>query len=83
MRDRRPCHGFAGPLGGGIGDHRDRSSLDCLIDETVAVRRLPVNGHENGSWLDLPRIVFHTMDAGVPVLGENLGAIQQMLEGHC
>ena len=83
MRHHRPGHCLARLLRRRVGDDRDRSGLNGLIDEAVAVGRFPAHRNENAPRLDLPRIVFHTTDVRVPAVAENLGAIQQMLEGHC
>ncbi len=83
MRYHGPSHPFARRLPGGIRNYRDRTRLNGLIDEAVAVGRLAPHGHERAPGLDAARIVFHTGDVRVPALAENLCAIQQMLEGHC
>ncbi len=83
MRHHGPGHAFARLLARRIRDHRDRTGLNRLVDEAIPVGRLAAHGHEHASRLDPARVVFHATDAGVPALGENLRAIQQMLEGHC
>ena len=83
VRYQRPRDSFARLFDRRIGDHRDGSRLDRLIDEAVAIGSFTVHGHEYAARLDPPRVIFHTGDVRVPALAEELGAIQQMLKSHC
>jgi len=77
-----PGHSFARFLRWRVGDNGHRAGLNRLVDEAVSVGGLPVHGHEHAPWLHPARVIFHTTDAWIPGLGEDLRALQQMLEGH-
>lgn len=78
-----PSDALARGLGRRVRDHRDRSALDRLIDEAIAVSSVPMHGHKNAAGFDSSRVVFHTADRRIPTLTENFRAIQERLKGHC
>jgi hypothetical protein len=54
-----------------------------LIDEPIAVAGLALHGDKNSSRAHPPGIVFHPSNGRVSALGQNLGALQELLECHC
>jgi hypothetical protein len=65
-----------------VGDDGNRSGSDGLIDEAIAVVGLALHGDKHSSGAHSPGIVFHTRNGRVSALGENLGALQELLERH-
>jgi hypothetical protein len=82
MHDLRPGNRGARRFGRRVGDYGNRSGGNGLIDESIAVAGLAFHGDKNRSRAHPPGIVFHPGNGRVPALGEDLGTLQELLEGH-
>jgi len=79
----RPSDRWTRRFSRGVGDDTNRSGSDGLIDETIAIAGLTFHGDKHNSGARPPGIVFHPGNGRVPALGEDLGALQELLESHC
>src|SRR5208337_2027456 len=82
MHNLRP--GNRGPrhFGSRVGNNSNCPRGNRLIDEAIPVASLPLHRDKNRSWPHPPRIVLHPANARVSALREELGALQELLEGH-
>src|SRR5262249_42331072 len=65
-----------------IGDDRNRSRGDSLIDVLIAVARLAAHGDKDISRPHAARIVLDAGDRRITGFGKNLGALEELAEGH-
>src|ERR1700722_1700571 len=82
MHDLPPRDSGARHFGRGISDNRNRSRSDRLINEAIAVASLALHRDKSSPWTHPSGIVFYSSNARVPALGEDLGALQKLLECH-
>ena len=82
VQDLRPGDAGTRNFGRGVGDDGNRSGGDGLINEAIAVAGLALHGDKNRPRTHPPGIVFHSGNARVSALREDLGALQELLEGH-
>ena len=83
MSDLGPCDRGARCFLRGVGYDGDGSRSDGLVDEAIAVAGLAFHGDKDRARTHAPGIVFHACNRRVSALGEDFGAIQQLLEVHC
>ena len=66
-----------------VSDDAESARGEGLLDEAIAVGRSAFHGDKDRARTHAPGIVFHACNRRVSALGEDFGAIQQLLEVHC
>jgi hypothetical protein len=82
VHDLRPGYRRARCLGCGVGNDRNRSGSDRLINEAIAVAGLTLHRDKNSSRAHPPGVIFETGNARISAAGQDLSAFEKLFERH-
>ena len=83
VRHLGPGYIRTGPFGRGVGNDRDRSCRDRLVDEFVPITRFAPHGDKGIARLDPARVILQAADTGVAALRKHFRTVQEFEESHC